>query len=252
MLRSHRPYLIAAAVIAVVSTAFVAYGSYFIQQRLNAEGLPGCVNPNVCGISGSELPVTLVMELLAAFVPVLLGLLLGVPLFTRKPDDTAVLPKLLTTMAAGALCTGLLALTYRYVAARYTLLANDRYELIDMFHMNNPGYMTMQTVFLIAVAGVVGLATRSFWRTLVFCAAGWPFGVGIVLCTVALVAVPLSHVYTPDLTTSTDFAPTDPRYWTSDIHLYDTIAYPATVVFVLYVLALVLLGRRRLQAARAA
>ncbi|MFI5914232.1 ABC transporter permease subunit [Dactylosporangium sp. NPDC051541] len=249
-LRLSRPYLIGAFVLSALSTVVIWAAATTVQHRLDGLGLPDCVNPNRCYQAGTPI---LLMELTAAFVPTLIGLLLGVPLFAgERADDTMafaltqsvprrrwVLTKFGVALCASVLTAGVVATAYRLVAARYTLLANDTYELLDLLHLNNIAFMVMRAVFTLAVAALLGLTTASTLRTAILSIALWPFGLLAACGATALLPVggglPSS---------GTTFSPDDDRYWTADITYLDPFAWPAAGLTVLYVFGLVLLMRR--------
>ncbi|MFI7601978.1 hypothetical protein [Actinoplanes sp. NPDC049681] len=251
-LRLLRPYLIVAVLVSGLSTAFLGYASGVVQRQLDARGMPDCVNPNLCWPTGSAMHAILGMELVAALVPVVIGLVLGVPLFAREREEGTVayvltqsvprgrwvVTKLLCALTAGALCTAVPALTYRLVAARYTLLANDLYELIELLHLNHVGFMVMQTVLTAAVAGLLGLIYGRTLRTLVVSLVWWPFGIAAVYAGVALLPFGAGPGAGPQ------FSPDDDRYWTADISFADGLGYAATVLMIAYVLVTVLIARR--------
>lgn len=251
-MRLLRPYLIVAVVISGVSTAFLFFASGVVQRQLDASGMPGCVNPNLCWPTGPAMNAILGMELVAAFVPVLIGLVVGVPLFAREREESTVafvltqsvprgrwvVTKLACALLAGAVCTAVPALTYRLVAARYTLLANDLYELIEMLHLNHPGFMVMQTVLTAAVAGLLGLVYGRTLRTLAVALVWWPFGIAAVYVGVALLPLGAGSGAGPE------FSPDDDRYWTADISSADGFGSAATALMIGYVLITVLIARR--------
>lgn len=187
-LRLMRPYLVTAAAVAGAATAYLWHAAGVVQRQLDAAGVPGCHDPNVCYPHGSALNAVFGMELVAAFVPPALGLLLGVALFAReRADDTVafvlvqaisrsrwVFVKAGWTLAAAVTCSGLVALTHRLLATRYTVLANDTYELLQLLHLNNAAYMVAQAVVLTALGGLLGMSTGSTTRTLALSVAAGP------------------------------------------------------------------------------
>lgn len=239
--RALLPPLGTAAVVVGGSVAVVLAGAASVQRQLDERGVPGCVNPNVCWPTGGAMDAILAMELVAAFVPVLLGLLLGVPVGTggrRVPVTTG----LAVAMAAGALGTGLVAVVYRTVAARYTLIANDRYELLEVLHLNHVGLMVTRTLFTIAVAALLGLATRSVVRTTALSLGAWPFGVVATFAGVALLSVGAGT--DPSTDRGAGLSPDDDRYWTADISLADGVGWAGTAVTAAYTVILLLVIRR--------
>jgi hypothetical protein len=204
-LRLLRPYLIVAAAVATAATAYVLHAAAVVQQQLDRAGQSGCTDPNVCYPHGAALNAVLGMELCAAFVPALLGLILGPALFAReREDDTIafvltqsisrrrwVLTKFAWALAAGGLCCSAVALTHRLVATRYTALASDTYEMLQLLHLNNAAYMVSQTLILIALGGAVGLSTGRTLRTLVLTVVGGPFAVMIAAGVAVMLSYPL-------------------------------------------------------------
>jgi ABC-type transport system involved in multi-copper enzyme maturation permease subunit len=204
-LRLLRPYLIAAASVTAAATAYVRHAAGVVQHQLDRSGTPGCADPNVCYPHGAALDAVLGMELCAAFVPALLGLILGVALFAReREDDTIafaltqsisrrrwVLTKFGWALAAGAVCSAAVAVTHRLVAMRYTALASDTYEMLQLLHLNNIAYMMAQTLIVIALGGALGLSTGRTLRTLVLTVIGGPFAVMIAAGVAVMLSYPL-------------------------------------------------------------
>ncbi|GAA0807507.1 hypothetical protein [Spirilliplanes yamanashiensis] len=205
-LRLLRPYLLVAAAVTAACLGYVGYAAGVVQGGLDAAEVPGCLDPNVCYPQGAALDAVLGLELVAAFAPALLGLILGVGTFApaREQDTEAfVLTQsvsrrrwVLTTfgwaLAAAVLCAGSVAAAHRLVATRYTVLANDTYELLQLLHVNSPGFMTAQAVVAVTLAGLVGLGTGRTLRTLVATAAGTPFAVMAASLVAALLLYPLT------------------------------------------------------------
>jgi hypothetical protein len=188
--RPLRPYLIAAGVLSVAASAFVLVGARIIQQQADARGIvvadyaPDrtglCEQAVSCLPAGPATTLAQAIALIAAFVPVLIGLILGVPLFTRgreepAPRSRSLSATLLWAVAAGAIGAAAVAVTFRLAAARYTLILPDAgYALLRELHKNNVGFMVMQAVFITVLAGVLGLATGRALRTLVMTVLAWP------------------------------------------------------------------------------
>jgi ABC-type transport system involved in multi-copper enzyme maturation permease subunit len=249
-LRLLRPYLIVAASVAALATACTLYGAAVVQQQLNSNGLPGCLDPNVCYPHGAALDAVFGMELSAAFVPPLLGLILGVALFARERDEDTiafaltqsisrrrwVLTKFGWALGAGLACSTTVALAHRLVATRYTVLASDTYEMLQLLHLNNVAYMVAQTAVLTALAGVLGLSTGSTLRTLVLSVVAGPFA----FMAAAGVAVALFYLLAPMVPsgggTAGDF--------TDDLFTMDPLAYLISAVAGVGVVTLVLLAPR--------
>ena len=244
-----RPYLIVAATVTAAATGYIWYAATVVQQHLNLTGMPDCADPNDCYPSGSAIDAVLGMELVAAFVPPLLGLILGVALFAReREDDTIafvltqsttrgrwVLTKFGCALTAGLACAASVALAHRLVATRYTALASDTYEMLQLLHINNAAYMVAQTLVVIALGGVVGLSTGRVLPTLVLTAVGGPFavliGVGVAALLWSLLGRPAP-------------AAADPADYSGDLFTLDPVAYLAGAVLLAGVIVLMLLGRR--------
>jgi ABC-type transport system involved in multi-copper enzyme maturation permease subunit len=195
-LRLLRPYLIVAATLSAVSTAFVLVGARVIRQQVDTHGIVvpdyasnrtgACEKLVSCLPAGTATNAAQAIGLVAVLVPLLVGLILGVPLFAREREEstdafilTQSVPrlrwlstKLLWALPAGALCTAAVAVAFRLAAARYTLIASD--PLLGEFHNSNIGFMVMLTVFITALAGVLGLAGGRTWRTLGLTVVAWP------------------------------------------------------------------------------
>lgn len=198
-LRLLRPYLIVAATVTAVSTAVVLIGARTIRHQVAAHGIVvGNYAPDRTGLceklvsclpAGTATNLAQVIVLVAAFVPLLIGLILGVPLFAREREESTeafiltqsvprsrwLFTKLLWALTTGAICTATVAITFRLAAARYTLIVDDSaYALLREIHKNNIGFMVMQTVFITALAGVLGLAAGRTMRTLAVTIVAWP------------------------------------------------------------------------------
>jgi hypothetical protein len=254
-LRLLRPSLAVAATLAAAATAYIFHAAGTVQDQLDARGVPDCLDPNVCYPSGAAMNAVLGMELIAAFVPALLGLILGVPLFAReREEDTIafaltqstsrrrwVLTKLSCALAAGLICSAAVATTHRLVGARYTLLANDTYEGLQLLHLNHIGFMVMLTLTLTALAGVVGLSTGRTLRTLVLSVVGGPFAVAAAGGAAALLLLPVGL-----LTGGTNPAATEGTTgdFTGDISFMDGFGYLMTGGLIGLVALLMLLGPR--------
>jgi hypothetical protein len=194
-----RPYLIVAAGLSAVSTAFVLIGARVIQQQANAHAIvveeyaPDrtglCDKVVTCLPAGTATNVAQAIALVAAFVPLLIGLILGVPLFAREREESTdafiltqsvprlrwLFTKLRWALTAGALGTAAVAVTFRLAAARYTLILDDGGSaFLRELHKNNVGFMVMQTVFITALAGILGLASGRTLLTLVVSVVAWP------------------------------------------------------------------------------
>ncbi|WP_067501153.1 hypothetical protein [Actinoplanes sp. TFC3] len=198
-LRLLRPYLVVATVLSVASAAFIITGAHLIQQQADAHGISvAAYAPDRTGLCehlvsclplGPATNVAQAIDLVAAFLPLLIGLILGVPLFAREREESTdafaltqsvprlrwLFTKIGWALAAGAVCTAVAGATFRLSAARYTLLLDDDgYALLGELHKSNVGFMMMTTVFITALAGTVGLASGRTLRTLVVSVAAWP------------------------------------------------------------------------------
>ncbi|MBL7253266.1 ABC transporter permease subunit [Paractinoplanes lichenicola] len=238
-LRLLRPYLLVAALLTAGSAAVTLHGVSIVRRQLADADLADCLDPNVCYPHGAAVGAVFRMELVAAFVPPLLGLIIGVALFAReREDDTLafaltqsitrrrwVTVKFGWALAAGLTCSAVVALLHRLVATRYTVLANDTYEMLQLLHLNNAAFMVAQTALLIALGGVIGLSTGHTLRTLVLTAAGGPFA---ILFAAGVAAGPSYFMPPP----------------TGDLYLLDPIAYLTSAVAAAAVAGLVLLAPR--------
>ena len=254
-LRLLRPSLTVAVALAATATAYIFYAAGIVQDQLNAAGVPDCLDPNGCYPSGAAMNAVLGMELIAAFVPALLGLILGVPLFAReREEDTIafaltqsssrrrwVLTKLSCALAAGLICSAAVATTHRLVGTRYTVLANDTYEGLQLLHLNHIGFMVMLTVTLTALAGVLGLSTGRALRTLVLSVVGGPFAVAAAGGAAALLLIPVGLLTGDPGPTPSQGTPDD---LTRDISFMDGFGYLMTGGLVGLVALLMLLGPR--------
>ncbi|GID28989.1 hypothetical protein [Paractinoplanes brasiliensis] len=199
VLRLMRPYLIVAAALSAVSTTFVLIGARVIGQQAEAYGIVveayAPDRTGLCEVAVSCLPagaatnLAQAVVLVATFVPLLIGLILGVPLFAREREDatdvfvlTQSAPrrrwlsvKLFWALTGSAICTAAVAVSFRLAAARYTLVLDELgYALLREVHKNSIAFMVMQAVFMTALAGVVGLITGWTQRTLVTSVLLWP------------------------------------------------------------------------------
>jgi hypothetical protein len=253
--RALRPSLVLAAGVAAAATGYLFHAAGVVQRQLDDAGMPNCMNPNDCYPHGAAMDAVFRMELIAACVPALLGVILGVPLFARRSvadpatsvesgparRQRGVLVTLGYTLAVGLLCTAPVATTYRLVAARYTVLANDTYELLELLHFNNVAFMMAVTATLTALAGVVGLATRRMLPTLLLTTVGWPFTVVLAAVGASLLAYPLTAMF--GVTTAP--VPDDTAgSFAGDISFMDPFAYTVSAALVLGATGLVLLARR--------
>jgi hypothetical protein len=255
VLRLLRPYLIVAATVAAAATAYIFHAAGVVQRQLDRAGVPDCLDPNVCYPRGAAMDAVLGMELVAACVPALLGLILGVPLFAREQEEGTiafaltqstsrqrwVLTKLGCALVAGLLCSGTVATTHRLVAARYTVLANDTYELLQLLHLNHIGFMVTLTAVVTALAGVLGLVTGRTLTTLVLAAVGWPFAVVAAYTGVDVLSYPLAALTGAPAQTGPD---TTSGSFAGDISFMDPFGYAASAVLGGCAATLVLIGRR--------
>ncbi|BCJ50071.1 hypothetical protein Asp14428_15460 [Actinoplanes sp. NBRC 14428] len=219
-LRLLRPYLIVAAALSALSTAFVLAGARVIRQQAEAHGIvvagyaPDrtglCERGVSCLPAGTATNLAQAVVLVATFVPLLIGLILGVPLFAREREESTdafvltqsvprmrwLFTKLLWALAAGAVCTAAVAVAFRLAAARYTLIVGEfGYSLLQVAHKHSIVFMVMQTVFITALAGIAGLAGGRTLRTLVMSVVAWPVALivaqlgGLLLAGVTAVLV---------------------------------------------------------------
>jgi len=249
-LRLLRPYLMVAGLIAAAATGYLLFAAGVIQRYLDDAGVPDCRDPNLCWPGGDAMQAIFGIQLVAAFVPPLIGLVLGVALFAReREEDTAafaltqstprgrwVLIKLGWALAAGVTGTAVVAVTHRLFTAPYTVIANDNYELIELLHLNHPGYMTAQTATLIAIAALAGLRTGRTLPTLVLTAVAWPVTLISAFIGVNLLAAPIVAL-------TGDAPPAGGGSFANDYALADTFGWAGTAVLALAVLGLVLLSR---------
>lgn len=229
--RALRLPLLVAGVLAAAAVGYVVAASTVVQRQLDAAGEPGCLDPNVCYPQGAALDAVLGMELTAAFVPALIGLVLGVPLLRRGAASLGV------ALSAGAVLTGAVALAYRLVGARYTVLANDTYEGLQLLHLNHPAFMVALSLVLVALGAVCGLRTGRVLPTLALTVAGWPLALITAYGGVGLVAGVWVAVFgEPPASEGGSFA--------DDIGLFDGVGYAAAAILALCVAGLVLAARR--------
>lgn len=254
-LRLLRPYLVVAAVITVAATAVIGHGAAVVRRQLVGTGRPDCLDPNDCYPQGAALDAVLRMELVAAFVPALLGLVLGVALFSReREEDTVafvltqsvprrrwVLTKFGWALAAGLLCATVVGTVHRLVATRYTVLANDTYEMLQLLHLNNVAYMAAQTATVVTFAGLVGLVTGRTLRTLVVSVFAGPF---VFLTAIAVTAM-LGNLLRLPLGAGPDGSAADPTDFVGDLYTLDPFAYLTSVVVAVGVVVTVLLTANR-------
>ncbi|UQU68078.1 hypothetical protein COUCH_18115 [Couchioplanes caeruleus] len=173
-----RPCVIGAAALSAAATAFLVIGARVVQRQADAHGIVvGAYAPDRTGLcehhvsclpAGTATTVAQGLALVAAFVPVLVGLVLGVPLTARR----TVLAR---TLAAGAVCTAVVAVTFRLVAARYALVVDGPgHGLLRELHKNSVTFMVMQTVFVIALAHLLRRAGSRALPTLAVSVVAWP------------------------------------------------------------------------------
>jgi hypothetical protein len=218
--------------------------------------MPGCVDPNACYPSGPAMDAVLAMQLVAAFSPAVIGLILGVPVLAReRAEDTVAfaltqsvsaarwaVTRTGVALAGAAVAAGAVGGVFRGVGARYTILANDTYELLELLHLNHPALMVARALLTVAVAGVLGLATGSPARTAVLSVCAWPFGLIASCGGVAL--IPFTGVI--------GGAPDADQGWRGDISFADPFAWAASAVTAVYVgllLVLIARGARRMATA---
>jgi hypothetical protein len=170
--------VVGAAALSAAATAFLFVGARVVQRQADAHGIvvagyapdrTGLCEPHVsCLPAGTATTVAQGLVLVAAFVPVLVGLVLGVPLTARSAP---VAPAL----AVGVGCTAVVAVAFRLVAARYALVVDGPgLGLLRELHKNSVAFMVMQTVFVIALAHVLRRAGCRSLPTLAVCVVAWP------------------------------------------------------------------------------
>ncbi|GIE76924.1 hypothetical protein Aph02nite_28740 [Actinoplanes philippinensis] len=265
-LRLLRPYLIVAAGLSVASTALVLIGARVIDRQLDVHGITVeeyapdrtglCETAVSCLPAGVANDLAQVIALVAAFTPLLIGLILGVPLFAREREegtDTFVLTqsvprrrwlttKLLWAQAAGALGTAAVAVSFRLAAARFTLVLDDPgYALLREAHKNSIPFMVMQAVFVTTLAGVVGLAGGRTLRTVVVSVLAWPVTLVVAQIGGLLLAM-LALLLTSWSATLSTMAGTLGE---------DEAATFAALALAAYTVVALLIGRRALAARRA-
>jgi ABC-type transport system involved in multi-copper enzyme maturation permease subunit len=194
-----RPYVIGAAALSGASTAFVLISARVIQQQADAHGIAVkeyapdqtglCEKAVSCLPAGTATTLAQAIAVVAAFLPLLIGLILGVPLFAREREEStdAALParsvrrsrwlstRLLGALTSSAICTAAVAVAFRLAAARYTLIVDGSgYALLRELHKNNIGFMVAQAVFITALVGILGLAIGQTLRTLALSVLAWP------------------------------------------------------------------------------
>ena len=227
-----------ATLVAVASVAYIVVASLVIQRQLDAAGVPNCLDPNVCYPQGAAMDAVFRMELNAAFAPPLIGLLLVVALAKRWSNAS-----LGVALVAGMVLTGAVALTHRLVGARYTVLANDTYELLQMLHLNHPGFMVTLTLVITALGGVFALRTGRVLPTLALSVAGWPVALIVAYLGVGVLALPIAALAA--VTGAGDSSQAVPGDFSSDIGFADGFGYAASVVLILFCAGLVRSARRR-------
>jgi hypothetical protein len=232
-----RRYVITTAGIAAAATGALFYAAHVVQRELDRAGLPGCLDPNVCYPHGSAMRAVQGMELVAAFVPALIGLILGFGVLTGALKGERVTKLFGWALLAGLICAAAVALAYRLVDARYTILANDTYELLEMLHLNNVAFMLAQTALLTAVIPALGLPTGRRVLAGVLAVVVWPLGIMCAFAGVSLLSYPLVALFG-----SVSREPSG--RFTDDITMADPLAYAATGVLAIMVALLVLLVRR--------
>ena len=194
-----RPYLIVAAALSAVSTVFLLIGARLIHQQADRHGIVvGDYAPDRTGLcekavsclpAGSATNLAQAGIFVAAFVPLLIGLILGVPLFAREREESTddftltqsvprsrwLFTKLLWALGFSGVCAAAVAVTFRLTTARYTLIVEDSgYALLRELHRSSIAFMVMGAVFITAVSAIVGLATGRTLRTLVVSVVAWP------------------------------------------------------------------------------
>ncbi|MFG1921891.1 hypothetical protein [Cryptosporangium sp. NPDC048952] len=213
VLRSLRVPLTLATLVAAVSTTYVVFASVLVQRQLDADGVPGCLDPNVCYPHGAAMDAVFGMELNAAITPALIGVILGVGLFRRASA-------LGVALSAGVVLTGMVATVHRLVGARYTVLANDTYEGVQLLHLNHPMFMIMVTLVVAALGARLG-------RTPGPTRGRWPIVLVVTYLVVGLAGVLAWQVAAPT------------GSYAADIGLADGVGYVASALLAGFLAALI-------------
>jgi hypothetical protein len=239
VLRQLRVPLVFATLVAAASAAYVGHASGVVQRQLDAEGVPACLDPNVCYPHGAAMDAVFGLELNAAITPALIGLVLGAALAVEGRQGRRA-SSLGATLIAGVVLTGLVATTHRLVGARYTVLANDTYEGLQLLHLNHPGFMIMLTLVTTALGAVIGLRAGRAPRTGTVTPARWPAALVVTYAVFALagvVAWPAAAVFGAD-----GGRPAGP--YAADIGFADGLGYVASVLLAVCLVALISAARR--------
>ncbi|WP_035853384.1 hypothetical protein [Cryptosporangium arvum] len=227
MLRPVRVPLAFATLVAAASTAYVLFASAAVQRQLDAAGVPGCLDPNVCYPHGAALGAVHGIEITAALTPALIGLVLAAGLLRHAaPLGVALL--------AGTVLTGVVATVHRLVGARYTVLASDTYEGWQLLHLNHPGFMIMVTLVVTAVGAVAGARATPVPR------GRWPLalaGTYAVFALAGVLAWPVAGLFGAD-----GGRPAGP--FAADIGLFDGLGYVAGALLAGLLAVLVSAARR--------
>jgi ABC-type transport system involved in multi-copper enzyme maturation permease subunit len=201
-----RPYFIVVAALSIASTVFLIVCARIIDQHTTRHGIVvGDYAPDLTGLcktgvsclpAGTATNLAQAAVLVAAFVPPLIGLILGVPLFAREREESTdafaltqstprtrwLHTKLRWALAVAVIGAAAVAVTFRLAVAPYALVVqNPGYDLLRELHRNSIVFMVMQSVFITALAAVVGLATGRTLRTLVISVAAWPVALLLAL-----------------------------------------------------------------------
>ena len=236
-LRLLRPYVITAAALSAASTLFILVGTHVIARLADARGIvvmdyapdrTGLCEKDVsCLPTGAATNLTQAIVLIAAFAPLLIALILGVPLFAQEHQDATdafvltqsitrsrwLLTKLAWALTAGGICTAVVATAFRLSAARYALVADGPAALLREVHQNNIALMVTQTLFITVLAAVIGLATGRTLRTVAASVLLWPvalivaqiggLAVSMVLLALTSWSEPLSSIFGTQTETET-------------------------------------------------
>src|SRR3569833_1753162 len=108
-----RRYGMATALVAALATGYLFYAAHVVQRGLDRAGVPGCLDPNVCYPHGSAMRAVQGLELVDAFVPALIGLILGFGVLTAAIKGERVTMLFGWALLAGLVCAAAVALTYR-------------------------------------------------------------------------------------------------------------------------------------------
>jgi ABC-type transport system involved in multi-copper enzyme maturation permease subunit len=249
-----RPYLVVVLIVTAVATGYLLFAAGVVQDQLDLAGTPDCADPNLCYPHSAAMDAVFGMELVAAFTPPLIALILGVPLFAReREDETAgfvltqsvsrqrwVLTKLGWALAVGIVCSAIVGAVHRLIGTRYTVLANDTYEMLQLLHLNHPGFTATLTAVLIVLAALLGLVIGRTLPTLVLTAVAWPFTVIAVFIGMGVLSAGYIAVFGEP-----DPPPSSSGTFADDTTFMDPLGHTGSAMYAVAVIGLVLLTRRK-------